>query len=77
MSEVSSWDVVDHLDEKLKEAGYSFHSGDVEELGESFWWCWTDGKCDVETGEYCDSALLSLMDATSHWFRNARIEVYR
>lgn len=79
MSELSGWDVADHLVTLLEEVGYSFHSGDdgslpTPKLDEKHWWCWSDGKCNVEIGESQDSPLAALMDAADHWFKNARIE---
>lgn len=64
----------------LADVGYSLHSGDMETtepttdpMRLAWWWCWTDGNCDVEVGDNCGSEAGALTSAVEHWFENATI----
>lgn len=70
---LSFYAVGEHLEGLLADAGYTFHEGDDGAGRYGYWFCWTDGKCDIETGETRDERLGALMDAADHWFTHARI----
>jgi hypothetical protein len=73
-------ETTDRLAVLLAEAGYSFYDGPDDipfgEPQQRYWFCWTDGKCDVESGPDCVSMLGAVHSAMEHWFEHARIPTH-
>lgn len=60
--------------ELLKRVGYTVHWGDnTDPMHNGWWFCWSDGRMDIEAGETVDSERVAWMSALDHWFSNARI----
>jgi hypothetical protein len=65
--------IVRSLYARLIDAGYSFHFT-ADSTGSGRWhFCWSNGKCDVEAGEYHNNTSDAVHEAMGHWFSNARI----
>lgn len=76
-------DLSDTVVQLLTQAGYTVHTDQTEHLPvpgpvpeEGWWFCWTDGNVDVESGPTVESELLAWVSALEHWFENAKIPVH-
>lgn len=66
---MSGADLIEFVSQELDRAGYSFHEGDDGNGEEGNWFCWSDGKCDVETGDTVPGDVNALADALQHALR--------
>lgn len=75
---INNSDIVDRMEVLLASAGYTFHDGPDDipfgDQQQRHWFCWTDGKCDVEVGEDCTNGLEAIASAMEHWFKYATID---
>ena len=66
-------DFVADTTELLKKAGYTLHERIDEDGDTVYWFCWSDGKVDIESGDDCYDELHCTFSAIHHWFANTRI----
>ena len=69
MSKYDTYDLAEIVANKLKAAGYTFHSqGDPADGEVQHWFCWFDGQHEMLLGPKQGNDLAALADALDHYF---------